>query len=286
VRRILANAAKAVLPEQLASIVIVLRRHKRNFGVYPNLFRPTTFNEKLLHRILFDRRPIWTLLQDKYAVREYVKARLGEQVLPRLYWVTTTPADIPFDVLPDRFVVKPTHASGRIVLVPNKATLNRQELIETCQGWLRENYFDRFREWHYKHIVPRIVVEQYIDDGTGVVPTDYKLHVFGGRVEIISVMRSRFETVRNTIHRRPWIKLGITRGMEQIEEDPVPPQHLQTMIEYAEALANGLDYLRVDLYDTAEQVYVGELTLTPGAGVEPFQPREFDRTMGDFWSTS
>jgi hypothetical protein len=285
VRRTLANALKAVLPEQVASTLIVMRRHRRAFGVYPNLLRPVTYNEKVLHRMVFDRRPIWTQVQDKYAVRDYVKARIGEQVLPRLYWVTTAPADIPFHALPDRFVVKPTHASGWIVLVPDKARLNQQELIEICQQWLRENFFYHCREWHYKHIVPRIVIEEYIDDGTGTVPTDYKFHVFGGRVEIISVMRARFQNVRCTMHRRPWRKLDVTWGMEQIAEDPDPPPHLETMIEHAEALADGLDYVRVDLYDTMNQVYFGELTPTPGAGNEPFQPREFDYDMGNLWPT-
>ena len=277
--------AAAILPELVVSAAIVMQRHKADIGVFPNILRPKTFNEKVLHRMLFDRRPIWAQLQDKYAVREYVKGRIGEQVLPRLYWVTTTPEDIPFGALPDRYVVKPTHASGYIVLVPDKVRLNQQELVETCHRWLRENYFDRFREWHYKHIVPRIVIEEYIDDGTGTVPTDYKLHVFGGRVEIISVMRARFQNMRNTLLRRPWTKLDILRGLEQIEEDPVPPPHLETMIEYAEILAKGLDYLRVDLYDTMNKVYFGELTPTPGAGAQPFQPREFDHVMGRLWPT-
>jgi len=286
VHRALASAVNAVLPEQVASILIVMRRHKRIFGVYPNLLHPATYNEKVAHRILFDRRPIWARLQDKYAAREYVKERIGEQALPRLYWVTKDPADIPFDTLPEKFVVKPSHASGWIALVPDKARLNQRELVETCHRWLRKNFFYHARERHYKSIVPRIMIEEYISDGTGPVPTDYKLHVFGGRVEIISAMSGRFRDIRCTVHRRPWTKLNIKWELEQIEKDPAPPRHLETMIEYAEALANGLDYIRVDLYDTADKVYFGELTPTPAAGTAPFEPREFDHDMGRLWATS
>jgi hypothetical protein len=284
--RVLINAVKAVLPELATDVLIVMQKYKQKFGAYPNLIRPTTYNEKTLYRMLFDRRPIWTQLQDKYLVREYVKARIGEQALPRLYWVTQDPGDIPFDDLPEKYVVKPNHGSGWIVFVPDKAQVNRQELVETCRGWLRQNYYYHFRERHYKPIIPRILVEEYIDDGTWLAPKDYKLHVFGRRVEMISVMTGRFQTLRCNVYRRPWNKLNVKLGMENIEQDLPPPQHLETMIEYAEALGNGLDYIRVDLYDTADQVFFGELTPTPSAGMKRFEPRAFDRYLGGLWRMS
>ncbi len=288
-KRAFINAVEAVLPEPFVAFFAIMRRHKRNVGVFPNLLRPTTFNEKLLHRMLFDRRPLWTRLQDKYSAREYVKARIGEEVLPRLFWVTEDPADIPFDDLPRKFVVKPSHASGWVVLVPDRAEMNRRDLIETCRAWLRENYYYHYREWHYKNIVPRIMVEEYISDGTGPVPTDYKLHVFGGRVEVVSVMHGRFQDMRSDLYLRPpdaTRRLRNLRGLNNAEQDLNPPRHLATMIEYAEALGRGLDYVRVDLYDTPDKVYFGELTPTPSAGTEPFEPRDLDRLLGRLWATS
>jgi len=284
--RVFMNAVKAVLPELATDVLIVMQKYKRKFGAYPNLIRPTTYNEKMLYRMLFDRRPIWTQLQDEYVVREYVKTRIGGQALPRLYWVTKDPGDIPFDELPEKYVVKPNHGSGWIVFVPDKAQVNRQELVETCRGWLRQNYYYHFRERHYKPIIPRIMVEEYIDDGTWLAPKDYKLHVFGRKVEMISVMTGRFQTLRCNVYRRPWNKLNVKLGMENIEQDLPPPQHLETMIEYAEALSNGLDYIRVDLYDTADQVFFGELTPTPSAGMKRFEPRAFDRYLGGLWRMS
>ena len=35
-----------------------MRRHKRALGFYPNFVRPTAFSEKIVHRLVFDRRPI------------------------------------------------------------------------------------------------------------------------------------------------------------------------------------------------------------------------------------
>jgi TupA-like ATPgrasp len=278
------NTVRALMPEPIAAILAAIRRHKRRVGTYPNLLRPTTFNEKVLYRSLFDRRPIWTQLQDKHTAREYVRARIGEEALPRLYSVTQDPTEIPFDELPQKFVVKPNHGSGWIVLVPDKAQVNRQELIETCRGWLRQNYYDYCQERQYKPIVPCIMVEEYIDDGTGVAATQYNLHVFGGRVEVISIMHGGPQDIHR--YRRP---ADVTGRWENIQEsndraqDLDPPPHIATMIEYAEALGKGLDYIRVDLYDTPDKVYFGELTSTTGSGAIRFQPREIDRYLGKLW---
>jgi len=115
-QRTLEHTVGAVVPgsEFVFIAFQAMRGHKRNFGVYPSLIRPKTFNEKVLHRMVFDRRPILIQLQDKYAARDYVREKLCEHILPRLYWLTKTPADIPFDDLPSRFVVKANHGSGWI----------------------------------------------------------------------------------------------------------------------------------------------------------------------------
>jgi hypothetical protein len=276
--------AAAVLPELVLSAAIVMRRHKANIGVFPNIIRPKTYNEKVLHRMLFDRRPILTRLQDKYAARDYVKERLGEDVLPRLYWVTKNPSDIPFDDLPTSFVVKPTHGSGWYRLVSDKAVVDRQELIERCKFWLSENYYYAEREWVYKYIEPRLLVEEYVTDGTEPDPIRYKLLVFHGNARVITVEvgvpgQSSYGFYGRSWERLPgfyprWKKMGALAR----------PKHLDAMIQYAEILSDGLDFIRVDLYDTDAKVYFGELTTCPGGGTTRFGPKEFDRDLGALWN--
>jgi hypothetical protein len=280
-RRVLGRVVEAMAPESAIIAWSAMRRHKRTLGVYPNLIRPRTFNEKVLCRILFDRRPLLTTLQDKYAVREYVRNKLGDGVLPRLHWVTTSPADLPFDKLPDRFVVKPTHSSGSYRLVPDKARLDKQELIDTCSAWLARNYYYIHREWAYKHIEPRIVVEEFISDGTGPAPMDYKFYVFGGRVHLISAETGRPGELRQDYYGSSWVKLDLTTGFKPIGGVP-RPEHFDELIRSAEILGDGLDFLRVDLYD-AGRVYFGELTVYPNAGGKAFVPRTWDRHLGELW---
>lgn len=278
------RVAEAVVPEAALTAFYAAQRYKNTFGILPNLLHPRTFNEKVLYRMVFDRRPILKTLQDKYAAREYVRERIGERVLARLYWVTKNPADIPFDSLPDRFVVKAAHGSGWNLFVRDKATVNRQDLVKTCTAWLSSNYYFGNREWAYKDIEPRIIVEEFLSDGIGVTPTDYKFHVFGGRVHMIQVDRDRLVDHRRANYGRSWDRLEMTTQYKFLGDVARPP-HLDEMVQCAETLGAGLDYIRVDLYD-AGKVYFGEMTLYPRAGLEVFRPDEWDHYLGGLWRLS
>ena len=285
-KRVIGSTGERVLPEFVVILVTIMRRYKRRFGVFPNVVRPETFNEKVLCRMLFDRRPILTKLADKYAVRNYVKQRVGEHVLPEWYAVTTNPSTIPFDDLPDEFVVKPTHGSGWVYLVPDKALLNKRELIDTCHLWLNQNYYYVDREWVYQHIQPRIVVEEFIHDGFGPVPRDYRLFVFDGKVALIRVDAGRGDDRRWSHYGRSWDKLDVPCRFKDIEGGVVPPKHLDDMVRCAEILGAGLDFVRVDMYHTQDRMYFGEITTTPVAGMLGAYPDEFNRYLGTLWKLS
>ena len=276
----IARSSEHVLPEFLLIFIFIMRRHKRRFGVFPNVFFPKTFNEKVLCRMLFDRRPILPQLEDKYAVRDYVKQKVGDHILPAWYFVTNDPSTIPFDDLPEKFVVKPTHGSHWVRLVPDKALLNRDELMETCRSWLTQNYFDLTREWAYRHIQPRIAVEEFISDGTGPVPTNYRLFVFGGRVELILTDVGTSPNRAFAYYSRSWDKLRIPTRHKDVEV--LRPKQLDVMVRYAEILGGDLDFVRVDLYCAQDKVYFGEATTIPMSGLSPY-PRDIDLYFGSLW---
>ncbi len=277
----------ASVSDRLIELFVSVRGYRMKYGGIPNLIRPETFTEKVLHRILFDRRPILTTLSDKYAVREYVKARIGEHVLPRLHWATISPEDIPFDTLPNKFVVKATHGSHWIRIVLDKTSVDCDELIEKCRWWLRQNYYYAFREPVYRNIEPRILVEELLSDGTGLTPTDYKCFVFDGTVRMVQVVQGYLTGVRMSFYELPWRKLRVSSARYDRIEEVVPrPKHLDDLIACAEALGRGIDFLRVDLYDTDAHVYFGEMSVTPGAGRFYFDSREFDRYLGGLWKIS
>ncbi len=274
---------RARLRRSLPDWTIAVFHYARVHRSIPNLVRPKTFNEKVLRRIVLERGSWMTMAADKYRVRDYVRERVGADLLPSLYWVTTEPQTIPFDSLPDRFVVKPTHGSGWVRIVRDKSSLDRAELVRTCTGWLAQSYYEMTREWIYRDITPRILVEECIDDGNGTAPNDYKLFVFGGRVAFILVTMGRFDARAHLLVDRHWNAVDVTFAYSTARRHVPPPPHLVQMIAASEALARGTDFVRVDFYDTERKLFFGELTPTPGCGLDRFDPPSFDRTLGALW---
>ena len=277
---------KRVIKKRLPDWCVLLREWRKAHGKFPKIIRPVTFNEKLLHRNLFDRRAVFTQLADKAAVRSYVEQRLGPQILPKVYYLTSHPYTISFHDLPDRFVVKPTHGSGWVKIVTDKSTLDQRALMELCFDWLTQSYYKETREWVYKHIEPRIIVEELIDDGSGAAPNDYKLFVFGGTVQFIQVDVGRFSHHRRRLYTPTWEKIDALYEFDDIIGDVPRPSHLADMITAAETLGRDLDFVRADFYDTADRFYFGELTMVPAGGEGRFRPEEFDRYLGGLWKIS
>jgi hypothetical protein len=277
--------AKKILPELAVDTLKSMRNYRDAHGAYPNILFPKTFNEKVIRRSLFDRRPILRQFADKFAVRAYVAERLGEDILPRLYWATETPEDIPFAQLPNRFVVKPTHGAGWIRIVRDKSMLDVEDLIGECRSWLSRNFYEQWGERVYKDIPRRILVEEFLSDGSADVPADYKLFVFHGRVELVSAIYDRFAQPRAYFCDRDWKALDVRLGYPVFKKGcpPKPPKHLKELIEAAETLGRDLDFIRTDFYDTRDQIYFGEITTTPAAGLIPFYPPAFDLKLGSFW---
>lgn len=268
----------------LRELLFAVRFYRAAHGEIPCLRDPQTFNEKVLHRMLFDRRPVLAQLADKVACRSYVEARLGSGILPVVYHVTDNPRTIPLDELPARFVVKATHGSGWVQVVKDKATLDRDALNRVCDSWLNQNYYEKTHEWTYRDIPPRLIIEEFVDDGTGEVPRDYKLFVFDGKVAMIQVDATRFSGHKRRLYSPDWEQLPVLLSYDDIEGDVGRPPHLAGMIAAAQILGADMDFVRADFYDTPERIYFGELTTTPECAMGNFRPKAFDRHFGQCWT--
>ncbi len=97
------------------------RLYRRQFGRWPDLDQPRGFNEKILVKILNDRRAYLTLFSDKLRVRDYVRRTAPMLHLPTLYWWSDRAETIPIETLPNEFVLKANHGSGWNCVVQNKA---------------------------------------------------------------------------------------------------------------------------------------------------------------------
>lgn len=251
-------------------------------GKQLDLESPRTFNEKLQWLKLYDRKPEYTKMVDKYEVKKYVAEKIGEQYIIPTIGVYDRFEDINFDELPSQFVIKCTHDSGGLVICNDKAKLNIKEAKKKINNSLKKNYFWSGREWPYKNVKPRVLVEKMLPELDGDV-IDYKFMCFDGKVRLIftcSERRSK-DGLKVTWFTPDWKQLDFTRHYPSSKKKIDKPKNLNLMIKIAEELSRGIPFVRIDLYNIDGKIYFGEYTFYPGTGLEEFEPEEWDEKIGE-----
>lgn len=274
-----------MLPPPLLAARIA-RRYLRTYRRLPRLFPPRSYSEKIQHRKLFDRRPYLAETSDKFAMRAYASSILGADLAPEIYFRTTDPSTIPFASLPRRFVVKATHGSGWLAIVRDRDTLDTRATIARCERWLRSDYSRRWDEPFYSGIPRQIIVEEYLDDGTGRSPADVKMLVFNQRVRVVQIDTDRFGEHRRSFFDERWVQLPVYDVTGRIDGNLEPPSRLGDLIACAEALARDTDFVRIDGYQVGKRIVLGEMTHTPGSGLSPLYPSSWDDRWGEMWQVT
>lgn len=263
-------------------------KYRTDMGKELNLEDPKTMNEKLQWLKLNNRQPKYTVMADKYRVRKYIAEKLGEEYLIPLLGVWDDPDDIDFDALPDQFVLKCNHNSGKgMCICKDKSKLNIEKVKKGLRKGLKEDYYLTGREWVYKDIPRRIIAEKFMCDAPGVDEfTDYKFYCFNGYVDCVLVCYDRSTgQPKFYFFDKDWqLKRYNKRGMAAPEGFTLPkPENIDKMFEIAHILSEdvGAPFLRVDLYNSNGQIYFGELTFFPDSGFDPNRLPEMDRYFGD-----
>lgn len=231
-----------------------------------NLKNPHSFSEKLQWLKLYDRKPEYIRMVDKYKVRKYIENKIGAEYLIPFYGVYDNFDEIDFSQLPNQFVLKPNHTSGDIYICKDKNKINDRELRKTVNKWLKRRYYWLHREWPYKKIKPKIICEAFITD-TGKVPDDFKVLCFDGKAKLIEVHTGRFDNNHKLTTFTPdWARSTLMHDFPPFIETYDRPLLLDKMIELSETLAANLAHIRVDWYIVNNKLYFGELTLYFCAG--------------------
>jgi len=264
------------------------REFAQIFGRPLDWARPRTLNEKLNWMKLHVRDPLQQVAADKYAVRAHVEAKVGADCLIPLLKVYKRAGDIRFAELPDAFVLKVNHGSGQNLIVRDKAGEDERRVRRQFREWMAASHYAQSREWPYKDMKPVTVAEQLLLDDDGRVPSDYKFHCFGGKVEAVHVDLDRETAHRRNFYDADWNPLPFIwtewehgkplwpRGPEVNRPDALPE-----MVRMAETLAADFPYARIDLFYCGGTVYFGEITFFHGGGFEAFDPPEYDLILGD-----
>ncbi|UKS55704.1 ATP-grasp fold amidoligase family protein [Exiguobacterium acetylicum] len=269
-----------VLPDKSA----VKMQHFLSVGRIPNLQDPQRFSEKIHWYKLNYENDLMTQCADKYLMRQYIEKKGYGEYLPKLYAAFNSVDEIDFEALPNSFAIKCNNGSGTNEFVANKSKVNLEELKKVIKGWEKVNTLSIGREWAYKNIPQKIIVEELLiaedvfQKKNGL--NDYKVLCFNGTPEYIWVDVSRHTNHQRNFYNLKWDFKDIKTDKPNSSASIDKPENLKRMIAISQNLAKDFPFVRVDFYEVNKKLYIGELTFYPWSGCIKFTPDQFDYELG------
>lgn len=252
-----------------------------------NFKNPKGFNEKLQWLKVNDRRPEYTKLVDKLAVREHIAKVLGEEYLFPLLGAWKSFDEIDFDSLPNQFVLKCNHDSGSTKVIGDKNSLTREDFDKLKAHFLnrlKRDFFYAGREYPYKGIKPYIIAEKFMVNETDPEKSieDYKFFCFNGVPKMMFVATDRGSDCKFDFFDMDFNHLDLVNIHPNADKPISKPEKFEEMKELAEKLSQGMRHVRIDLYELNGKIYFGEYTFFHGGGFQLCHPDEWERKLGDW----
>jgi len=251
-------------------------------GRKPHIFRPRRFTEKMQWRKLFDMNPIYPVLCDKLAVRDFIAARIGDQYHVPVLWMGA-PSDIPFEHIEPPYVIKSNHGCGQVMMIADRESIDPLAIRETTASWLAQPYGVHMEEMAYWPVPPRLFIERMLLTDTGAPPEEVRLHLFHGKTVFIQTTVVLDGVARHGAFYTPQWSRRDWYFTQQRNLVTQRPERLDEMIRIAEILGRDFDHLRVDFFDDGSRLWASELTLYSWSGFEMFHPDEADFEFGSHW---
>ena len=261
----------------------IKKRYKKIFGFEPNLDNPTRFSEVINWIKINNRNNLHSTCSDKLAVRDFVKKTVNADILIPLLAHGARWVDLNYCSLKEPFIIKTNHGSGQVRIIYDKRQENETDIRKDFESQLKENYYYGLREWQYKNIQPKILVEKLLQAENGLIPDDYKFHCFNndGAIELVlELISGRPSNTRGDFYTESWDRLPFELSYPKSEVAPEKPANFPELCAIARQLSKNFQYVRVDLYTIGNKIYFGELTFTPTSGVTRFQPDNWDFIFG------
>lgn len=244
-----------------------------------NLQHPQRFSEKLQWLKLNHRNELITIVTDKYEVRNYIAQKIGNEYLNKLLWVGDRPEDIPYDKLPNKYVIKVNHGCAFNIINDGNDELNIQKTNRMLNRWLKCDYHLVGRQWAYKNITRKIIIEKFMEDENFKDLIDYKLFVLNGNVEFIQVIINRTADMDQQFFTRDWEPIKLKDEYEIRTDKTKKPEALNKMIELSQKIGMDFIFCRVDFYVVNGKIIFGEITNYPLGGYLKLS-KQYDEILG------
>jgi len=249
-----------------------------------NLKSPQRYMEKLQWYKLYYRDPVMQQCADKYTVREYIHSKGLEYILNDLYAVFSSPEELCFDNLPEKFILKLSNGSSTNLLIDDKKNCDINKVKQEFRDFYAQSASSAGREWVYNTgKKPVIVAEKFLEDDTNPDKTlrDYKILCFNGKPEYIICVDGRHtDHYCHVVYDTNWNKEDVVIGYSSAAANYEKPDTLEKMLDIARTLSADFPFVRVDLYSIHGKIIFGEMTYFPWSGYMQFTPDTFDFELG------
>ncbi len=254
-----------------------------------DLKHPIRYTEKLqyLRLYVYPKWPLVNQCAGRVGVRDYVESKGYVDALIPVLGIYDSVEEVPWDTLPDRFVMKCSHASGFNLLVRDKSKVDWEAEKKRFRKWLKTDYGKKTMERHYSPIKPQIIIEVFLGDGKEL-PTEYKIHVYNGKARNLYVVTGRGIDIRYTELYIDWTPFDGSQfnGWKKADICPPKPENFDEMVKMAEDLCAPFPFVRCDFYDIDGKIYFSEMTFTPAKGTLILDEDEADFEMGKWLDIS
>lgn len=264
--------------------------YRNRMGYWMDFKNPETFTEKMQWLKLYNRKPIYTTMVDKYAVKKYVGKIIGMEYIIPTIGVWNSFEEIDFDSLPKKFVIKCTHDSGGLIICTDKSSLNINNAKAKIATSLQTDFYSLGREWPYKNVPRKIIAEQYMEDNNSYQNNsvndlvDYKFYCFNGEPAYCQVIRNRNICETIDFYDMSWNHMPFCGLNPKASNGNTPvekPNCFNKMLSIVRKLSNGIPFSRIDLYLIDSRIFFGEITFFPGSGIGMFTPNNWNKKLGD-----
>lgn len=266
------------LPHELAHKLLYRYVMKKRL----DLNNPKTLNEKIHWLELKYYGEKEAQLTDKLLVKDYIKSlNIKDLYIPKTYMIIEDSDNINSLTFPDKFVLKCNHGSGDVFVCNNKDEFDIDKALKKLRKVKEKNFAKFSLEYHYSLINPKIICEEYLDDGKNERPLDYKFFCFNGNVDCVMVCSDRGKDTKKDFYDKKWNHLNYSNPELWNHEKILKPDNLERLFEIASKISEGFPFVRVDLYDLNGKIYFGEMTFSPAAGISLSYSNEGDLHLGE-----
>lgn len=251
---------------------------------YLDFDRPKTYNEKMQAMMMYDHNPLYSVLNDKYLLKNYITEKIGKEYVVPLLGVWDDPREIDFSVLPDRFALKATNGgdSTRVILVKDKSRAELNTIITQMCYWkdmCQNVYYANFNQV-YKNMKQRFIAEELLDTDD-LECIDFGVHCFHGEPKYIMILDKNKKRIK--FYDTDWKLQDFVFELPFYEYDVPKPWCLDELLALSRKLSEPFQHVRVDFMVLKDRFYIGEMTFTTFGGFGRFDPPEADLEWGDCW---